>query len=81
MRAKPQKAWMSTTGAAHEWLAAMCSHIPNRGESRRWRECGAMAITGMPAEATGKKKKLMLQHPVALNQMARRRQNAKHGRG
>ena len=21
-----------------EWLAAMCSHIPDRGESRRWRE-------------------------------------------
>jgi len=23
---------------ALEWLAAMCSHIPDRGESRRWRE-------------------------------------------
>jgi hypothetical protein len=29
---------VSSTGQALEWLAAMCSHIPDRGESRRWRE-------------------------------------------
>jgi hypothetical protein len=32
---------VSSTGQALEWLApplAGCSHIPDRGESRRWRE-------------------------------------------
>jgi hypothetical protein len=28
-----------------EWIAAMCSHVPNKGESRRWRECVTMAST------------------------------------
>jgi hypothetical protein len=23
---------------ALEWLAAMCSHVPGKGESRHWRE-------------------------------------------
>jgi len=30
---------------ALEWLAAMCSHVPNKGESRRWRESGIMGTT------------------------------------
>ena len=30
---------------ALEWIAAMCSHVPNKGESSRWREFGTMATT------------------------------------
>jgi len=46
---------------ALEWLAAMCSHIPDRRESRRWREYGTMVTTvprfaGSPGE-NGKKPK------------------------
>jgi hypothetical protein len=38
---------------ALEWLAAMCSHIPDRGESRRWREYGiTVIIVTFPGENT-----------------------------
>jgi|GEM_PF-2955737 len=31
-----------------EWLAAMCSHVPNKGESSRGQESETMAITVPP---------------------------------
>ncbi len=39
---------VSSTGQALEWLVpplAGCSHIPDKGEPRRWREYGIMVTT------------------------------------
>ena len=36
---------VSSTGQALEGLAAMCSQVLDRGESRRWREYGTMGTT------------------------------------
>ncbi len=51
---------VSSTGQALEWLVpplAGCSHIPDRGESRRWRGSGTMVTTVMFPGENGKKPK------------------------
>jgi hypothetical protein len=51
---------VSSTGQALEWLVpplAGCSHIPDRGESRRWREYGTMGTTIMSPGVSEKKPK------------------------
>jgi hypothetical protein len=37
-----------------EWLAALCSHAPNKGESRRWRAFVTSGITVTFPGAGGK---------------------------
>jgi hypothetical protein len=57
---------------AMEWLAAtrdlqvMCSHIPNRGESRRWRECRTTDITATSHGENGRMQAAMMLSPASL---------------
>jgi len=46
---------------AMEWLAAMCSHIPNRGEQM----VRYMAITVMSSGVKGSRKELMMPSPAS----------------
>ena len=48
---------------AMEWLAAMCSHIPNRGEQM----VRYMAITVMSSGVKGSRKELMMPSPASSN--------------
>jgi hypothetical protein len=71
---------VSSTGQALEWLAAMCSHIPDRGESRRWRESGIMATTVMSPGESEKKPKTT-GSPASWKPIKVRRNTGRTGRG
>ena len=74
---------VSSTGQALEWLAppmAGCSHIPDRGESRRWREYGTMVTTVMSPGESEKKAKTT-GSPASWKPIKVRRNTGKTGPG
>ena len=74
---------VSSTGQALEWLApplAGCSHIPDRGESRRWREYGTMGTIVMSPGESEKKAKTT-GSPASWKPIKVRRNTGKTGPG